>query len=530
MSGNVKVLLGPPGTGKTTTLLNEIEALLANGVSPREIAFVSFTKAAVKEARDRAATRFNLDPEEFEFFKTIHAMAYRAIGKRPMMDDPQWKAFGESFSYSFSEEGEEPTLNFSEDGDCLKSLHSLCRAKRCSVAEAILHSGDVPPHITPEMVDLFAERLGAWKREHQVIDFGDQLEMAAAIEWRPPVRFAFIDEAQDNSRMQNALTKKWFWENSRCEQVKYAGDDDQAIYVWSGADNGALVRLSAKFAPQFLEQSRRVPRLAHAVGQSIIRDNLNRVRKSYLPREADGSLRRSLDAHGSLEGCGDEAMVLVRNVRFAARYRAACIEAGRLFSCEIGAFSPLDKKDTKEAFHAVAAWRNGKNASAVGLMSLLKLTPSRVDDVAVLPRGAKAAAAKNMDPVPVWRAREQFNLHGLVEVCLRELDPFALAMKIPPEERRYLELVLARDPLLEGGKITITTIHRSKGREAPTVVVSADMARRTFRKWRSGPVDAREEERRVQYVAVTRTKDRLIIERPSENMFFPYEQHLGRVA
>ena len=51
---------GPPGTGKTTTLLNKVDELLAGGMSPTDIGYFSFTRKAAHEARDRAVARFNL--------------------------------------------------------------------------------------------------------------------------------------------------------------------------------------------------------------------------------------------------------------------------------------------------------------------------------------------------------------------------------------------------------------------------------------------------------------------------------------
>ena len=38
------IVLGPPGTGKTTYLLNTVENLFDKGIAPYELAYVAFTK------------------------------------------------------------------------------------------------------------------------------------------------------------------------------------------------------------------------------------------------------------------------------------------------------------------------------------------------------------------------------------------------------------------------------------------------------------------------------------------------------
>jgi superfamily I DNA/RNA helicase len=71
-------IFGPPGTGKTTTLLNICERALAEGVKTQNIAFLAFTRKAATEAKERAAKKFNLNPEtDLPYFRTLHSLAFR---------------------------------------------------------------------------------------------------------------------------------------------------------------------------------------------------------------------------------------------------------------------------------------------------------------------------------------------------------------------------------------------------------------------------------------------------------------------
>jgi DNA helicase II / ATP-dependent DNA helicase PcrA len=67
-------LFGPPGTGKTTTLLSRIEKYIERGVQPHKIAYFSFTKKAINEGIERAKTKFpDLQEQDLYNFRTIHS-------------------------------------------------------------------------------------------------------------------------------------------------------------------------------------------------------------------------------------------------------------------------------------------------------------------------------------------------------------------------------------------------------------------------------------------------------------------------
>ena len=56
---NYKVV-GPPGTGKTDTLLNTVKEYVDKGTPLNQIGYFAFTRKAANEARDRYLNIFEL--------------------------------------------------------------------------------------------------------------------------------------------------------------------------------------------------------------------------------------------------------------------------------------------------------------------------------------------------------------------------------------------------------------------------------------------------------------------------------------
>ena len=76
------IILGPPGTGKTTTLLDLVDEFLRAGADIKKIGYFSFTKKAAWEATHRAEEKFMIDQKEIPYFRTLHSLAFRMLGAK----------------------------------------------------------------------------------------------------------------------------------------------------------------------------------------------------------------------------------------------------------------------------------------------------------------------------------------------------------------------------------------------------------------------------------------------------------------
>jgi|GEM_PF-525135 len=549
---NLFLVLGPPGTGKTTKLTKWLteQASLYGG---ENVMACSYTRAAAAELAGRD---LNIPKENLG---TLHALCYRHLDNPKLAVDHEAE-FGKDFpQYKYSGTGSNDVDNPYEErqsethGDRLRDRLEVLRARRRD-------SKLWPPEIVA-----FSKAWTTWKERNNLLDFTDLLEICLRDCEEAPggPAVGLLDEGQDSPQLQIDLALKWA---ERMEKFIISGDDDQTIFGFAGADPALLLNLPVQHDKKMvLSQSHRLPRTVHALANNWIQPCSRREPKQYNPRDFEGEVLRGPSHYKYPEP-------ILKSVE---KYLADGKRVMFLASCR-DMLNPLKAVLRKRAipFHNPYSKRgdwnplrrgDAKHPAAVDrvLAFLPSIEEQDLDDAAFDPTASLPAWQWHdvylwmdcLDPKGMFRygtkewlesKKENFSefdaqeLITMLETPVHD-DLYALAfhdqeatqqaitwwmMHWLPEWRKRLsyQAAVARrwggSALLKTPPVIISTVHACKGSESDVVVLYPDVSPAGMAAW-SQPGEPKDSVRRIFYVGISRARETLILCPPASRYSVP---------
>lgn len=502
------IIVGPPGTGKTTTLMNEVDTLLKGGYKSDEICFVSFTKKAAREAAERAAFKFDFDMSDLPWFRTLHSLAFVLGGfkTKDMMGFGDYLKIAKALGLRLTAQrvNEDGTFIGQTKGDRILFGINIARVRGLTLKD--WHANHRQDDIALYEMERAEDTIRRYKIKYGKVDFHDIIDHFIRTEVVPPVKVLFVDEAQDLQPLQwkmvEAIAKN-------CDHVFIAGDDDQAIFRWAGADVERFINLEGN--TRVLDQSYRVPWAINSLATNISDHIQNRREKDWKPKENSPGKIHKVKEISQIDMSKGSWLLLGRNAFLLDQFTEYCRLKGWLFTARNEA--AVDEK----VLHAIRRWEDLRQGGRLPA-SEVKIVYQYLEPYTGVQGGFKKKV-KELDDDVMLTIDMLWESYGLMT---KKIWHEAL-LRIKDNQRLYLlEALKKGEKVTRPARITISTIHGVKGGEADNVVLCGDMARRTYREY----MENRDDEHRVWYVGVTRAKENLYLLEPKTKNHFDLRKFL----
>ncbi len=523
-------IFGPPGAGKTTFLVDYVLNLVGKAFYNiyEELLCVSFTNAAVSALLNKfLEKKVKLDAKQV---RTLHSLCYEALCKfhnrslySDLVSELDIANYFQKKGYDFS------LADDYEEGYSVKLGNKIFR-----FIERVRHTWDVEKDFSLHFKDFYKKERESFnfnlsfdfilKEYQEYIQFFedkiDYTKLLIEVLKTPGCLNIFegtvllIDEAQDFTMLEWAVLRELM---KNYEIIVIAGDDDQAIYTFAGAEPKVFLDLEAE-EELVLDVSYRLPRAVNEKAKKLISRNKARKPKEFRTIKEGGNIREIsggfvYDVIKQTIEREKEVFLLCRNQIFVREH------AKRLYSLNIP-FAYLDREVVPHwalAMKTLIDIRQGKEVDRKDVENLLSVLKQRLKQI--VPIEDKILIVSQVEDkvfnevFKVLTKQKSFNecereesKKILEAIHTRSIDDLFQEFKYKQTTYSFWKGVLPNLDMWLNPKVRLSTIHKAKGLESDVVFVDLRVTKEVFLSM-SVSQDNLESERRVFYVAMTRARE-----------------------
>lgn len=295
------LLLAVPGSGKTTVLVNRLGHMIINkNIPPENILAITFNKNACEDMKKRFSSVYGYELGERITFKTIHSLSYdiyksfcqksELVEKREMLEDNEQKKIVRDIYRNFNKDKDQYPSE--EDISNLKTYFTYIKNMMFSNKEILQLEIESKISKISQMYEAYENE----KKESNKMDFDDQLDFAYKIlkkhndvldQYKSKYRYICVDEAQDTSKIQHEIIRLLADGNN----IFMVGDEDQSIYGFRGAYPKALLNFRYDYKNPYIlcmERNYRSTSQITEKAKSFISKNKGRYEKNMISERGVG--------------------------------------------------------------------------------------------------------------------------------------------------------------------------------------------------------------------------------------------------
>ena len=529
------VIIGPPGTGKTTYLKNKVEEFLNAGIcTTKDIGYFSFTVRAAEEIRDRIVKDSNQKYTKetvkimYPYFSTLHSLAYRRLQlqQAQIMDDRDYEELSRITGHEYvnkMKKGNGVDIAMPSAKSEYQDMINLSYAKYPDDQDRlykVFRDNTLNNYGARKLIEQMDVDLKKFKEDRDKHEYVDYFVNFLKKQNPPPLKYLFIDEAQDLSAQQWQVVDM-IQKQSGALETYIAGDDDQAIFRWAGADIEHFIKMADRnnlntIIP--LTQSFRIPISVHSLATKLGQSISHRIPKQYKPRDEMG-IRQVLNIRPLNQGLQEgEWLILCRTNEVVQKVCEALETYGWIYK-RYG-FPTISFKYI-EAIRAWTALQNGKSISGVVCDVIYHhMDSTRIKRNYGVFKGQPEGRYSLEDLIKEYGLRETIKISKDKTLSVREIAWYDMLNSKGLQRRKtYLRAVMRSGNKLDAiPRIEVSTIHASKGGERQKVMLLTDLSYAPYRSYTESQ-QGRDDEARVFYVGATRAKEELYIVHRTEGQY-----------